>query len=434
DATPGDIPAMLRHIQATASSPEVIMLSWHCDPDKAEIAIREGAWNYFAKPTSLLRLKVVVERILDKRVRDQNHTTVALKRERIVGHARPLQDCLDQVARAATTESNVLLTGETGTGKELFARAIHANSRRIAGPFIVVDCAALPETLAESMLFGHEKGAFTSAEFRTSGLVREAHLGTLFLDEIGELPPPVQKVFLRVLEYHCFRPVGSTKEVRSDFRLVSATNRDLDHMVEAGDFRRDLLYRLRSMSIELPPLRAITDDMNEITCFYISKISSAQGIPRKGFSPDFLDTLMNYDWPGNVRELINSLERAISMAGDEPILFPRHLPTSIRAKMARFAMARSQPPPKPHAPPPLAATSPPPPPSKVPEQVGSPAAAPLLQPLKEFRAEHLARLERMYLEDLLTSCGDDMRRCLKVSGLSRARFYALLSEHGLRRG
>ncbi len=421
DATTDNVVEMINHIRACDCFPEVIVLSWLGDPDIAEDAIRAGAWNYFSKPISLLRLKVVLERILSSHSRHDTARTISLKREGIIGNARPMQVCLDEVARAATTESSALITGETGTGKELFARAVHENSSRAAGGFVVVDCAALPQTLAESVLFGHEKGAFTSADSRRDGLVREAHLGTLFLDEVGELPLLTQKVFLRVLEQRCFRPVGSTREIVSDFRLVSATNRDLEKMIEKGTFRRDLYYRLRAMTINLPLLRSIPEDINDIICFYIGKITMRMGVPRKAFSPDFLDTLMNYAWPGNIRELINAMERALSMAGDEPILFPRHLPTSIRAMAARSSMSQ-------------ASKQPEPPAEKPPRtcQTDCPVPGPLPQ-LKQFRAEHLAKLERMYLKELLSSSGNDINQCLRVSGLSRARFYALLQEHGLRR-
>lgn len=449
DSAPDGIGPALHHIRAADSSPEVIVLSWLGDPDAAEAAIRAGAWNYFSKPISLLRLKVVLERIFTTKNRQNNGHAVALKREGIVGNSRPLQSCLDEVARAAATETNVLITGETGTGKELFARAIHENSMRSNGDFVTVDCAALPESLAESMLFGHEKGAFTSADAKAGGLVQEADKGTLFLDEVGELPLSVQKVFLRVLEHRRFRPVGSTREEQSDFRLVAATNRDLNRMVEVRSFRRDLLYRLQAMSIELPPLRSISEDINEITCFYIGKITTHMHVPRKGFSPDFLDALMNYEWPGNVRELVNALQRAISMAGDEAILFPRHLPTSIRAHMARTSAVRTtgarchtgpdqrRTPaqnPSPHATPPEHAPERPPrlKADTKPKEIPEPAPK-TMPPLKAFRIEHLSRLERTYLQDLLAATGHDVNACLTISGLSRARFYALLSEHGLKR-
>ncbi len=234
----------LSTLREVPSRPEIIVLSRNRDPDTAEAAIRGGAWNFMPKPVNLPRLLVLAERALEyHRERPAKCAPVSLRREGIVGNSRLLQSCLDIVAQAASTDVNVLITGETGTGKELFARAIHANSARAKKPFVVVDCAALPDTLVESMLFGHERGAFTSADNRSEGLIKQADGGTLFLDEVGELPLSAQKVFLRVLEGRSFRPVGGAKEITSNFRLVAATNRDLEAMVRNDTFRRDLFYR-----------------------------------------------------------------------------------------------------------------------------------------------------------------------------------------------
>jgi len=195
-----------------------------------------------------------------------------------------LEACLDLVAQIANSRVNVLITGETGTGKENFAKAIHKNSSRAGKNFVVVDCTALPETLVESMLFGHEKGAFTGAEKARVGLIKEADGGTLFLDEVGELPLIVQKDFLRVLQENRFRPLGSNKEIESDFRLVSATNRDLERMVESGQFRKDLFFRLQSVIIELPPLRNRPRDIKDLAIHYVVKLCERYGMETKGFS------------------------------------------------------------------------------------------------------------------------------------------------------
>jgi two-component system NtrC family response regulator len=295
----------LPHIQTSPSAPEVIIITGFGDADGAEIAIKSGAWDYIEKGCSTREMSLPLLRALEYRKQKQHaregaKSIMALKRDGIIGASPKLTDCLDLLAQAAASETSVLITGETGTGKELFARAIHANSSRAKGPFIVVDCAALPETLVESVLFGHEKGAFTGADKSSEGLVRQAGGGTLFLDEVGELPPTTQKSFLRVLQEHRFRPVGSKKELESDFRLVAATNRNMDKMAQEGHFRDDLLFRLKSFVIELPALRERSEDIRELARHHIDRFCEKYGLTPKGFSPEFLDTLKAHPWPGNI--------------------------------------------------------------------------------------------------------------------------------------
>ena len=258
----------------------------------------------------------------------------------MVGNCAAIRKCLDIMAEAAQSDASVLIVGETGTGKEVCARAIHDNGPMAARNFVVVDCASLPDTLVESVLFGHEKGAFTGADRSQEGLIRQAHGGTLFLDEIGELPFGLQKTFLRVLQERRFRPVGGKWEVESNFRLVAATNRDLGKLAAEGYFRTDLLFRLTAFTIELPALRERRDDIRDLAVYYMMKICERYTIGTKGFSPEFLEALRAYEWPGNVRELINAMERAIASARHEPTLYPNHLPTEIRAKIARSSVLR----------------------------------------------------------------------------------------------
>lgn len=410
----GDSMEFLPEIREIPSRPEVIVITDQGDPDAAEEAITMGAWAYIAKPLNMQRLMVLLERIRDYHKERRAPRPVSLKREGIIGNGRALQTCLDGVARAAAVESNVLIIGETGTGKELFARAVHRNSRRAAKAFIIVDCAALPDTLVESVLFGHEKGAFTSADSKAVGLIKQADGGSLFLDEIGELPLTIQKVFLRVLEGRRYRPVGGAMEMSSDFRLVAATNRDLEAMVGRGEFRQDLYYRLRGMRITLPPLRAIPEDINELVCHYIRTHAKRLGIHSKGFSPDFLDALIQYDWPGNIRELTNTIEQALSVAGDEHILFPRHLPRAIRAQVARRSMERERPPER--------------------HPVNALAVDLAQFPcLRDFRKQQLGNLEASYLRQLIDVTNWDIKTACDVSGLSRARLYALMKKYALHR-
>ncbi len=222
-------------------------------------------------------------------------------------------------------------------GKELFARAIHDNSPRAAAPFVAVDCASLPRSLAGSILFGHRKGAFTGADSNRDGLVLQADGGTLFLDEVGELPLSMQKMFLRVLQEHRFRPVGGRTEITSDFRLIAATNRDLEDMAERNTFRSDLLYRMRTVVVSIPPLRERCEDVTALAGHYLPRIWARFALPEKDISPDFHETLLAYHWPGNVRELIHTLERAVLASQDAPKLFARHLPDYLRICLARTA-------------------------------------------------------------------------------------------------
>ncbi|EGB14603.1 putative two component, sigma54 specific, transcriptional regulator [Pseudodesulfovibrio mercurii] len=415
DLPDGDVVDYLALIREVPSFPEAIIITRRRDPDMAERAIQSGAWNYITKPLNLQRLLVLLERVITYHTKvHSGFCPVSLRREGIIGNSRAMLSCLDAVAQAATSDINVLLIGETGTGKELFARSIHKNSARRNKPFVVVDCAAMPDTLAESLLFGHARGAFTSADAPTVGLVKQADQGTLFLDEVGELPMPLQKVFLRVLEGRSFRPVGSAREITSDFRLLAATNRDLEEMVEQGEFRRDLYFRLRGMHIRLPALRDIAEDINEMTCKFIQRHCEKLKLSTKGFSPDFLDALMHYDWPGNVRELIHTLEQALSRAGNDAVLFPRHLPKAIRAQIARRSMRPEHQAAKPaHH-----------------HEIAPPDAFP---DMRTYRDQQIARSEERYLMNLMEITGGDMAASCTVSGLSRARLYALLKRYNVSR-
>jgi two-component system NtrC family response regulator len=415
DLPDGDVIDYLAHIREVPSFPEAIVVTRRRDPDMAEKAIQSGAWNYVTKPLNLQRLLVLLERVITYHTKiHSGYCPVSLRRQGIIGNSRAMLSCLDAVAQAATSDINVLLIGETGTGKELFARSIHKNSARQSKPFVVVDCAAMPDTLAESLLFGHERGAFTSADAPTVGLIKQADQGTLFLDEVGELPVPLQKVFLRVLEGRSFRPVGSAREVNSDFRLLAATNRDLEKMVENDEFRRDLYFRLRGMHIRLPALRDIAEDINEMTCKFIQRHCEKLRMSTKGFSPDFLDALMHYQWPGNVRELIHTLEQALSRAGNDAVLFPRHLPKAIRAQIARRAMEPEHQAAKPaHH-----------------HEIAPPDAFP---DLRTYRDQQIAQSEERYLMNLMEITGGDIPSSCQISGLSRARLYALLKLYGISR-
>lgn len=406
----------LPKIDALPCHPEVIIMTGFGDPNGAELAIKSGAWDYIEKSSSVKEITLSLERALQYRQQKnavtQGRTVAALKRSQIIGNSPKLNACLDLVAQAAGSDVNVFITGETGTGKELFARAVHENSQRARGNFVVVDCTALPETLVESLLFGHEKGSFTGAEKSREGLVRQAHCGTLFLDEVGELPLPLQKAFLRVLQEHRFRPLGSSREVESDFRLVAATNRNLDQMVERGQFREDLLFRLRSYVIELPPLRERPDDIQELARHYADRFCERYGIAPKGFSPEFIRTLLAYSWPGNVREFVHTMERVLAAARYEATLFTKHLPTNIRIEVTRAAVESDPPAGQ------LQAT----------EGVQS------LPKLNDYREDIYNEAEKNYLFDLMALSGQNIPEACRISGLSQSRLYALLKKHEISRG
>jgi two-component system, NtrC family, response regulator len=401
-------------IRKESSPPEIIIITGEGDPDGAELAIKSGAWAYIEKPLSMENVELQLARALQYRKEKADiKPPVALKREGIVGSSPQLETSLDLLAQVAGSEANVLLTGETGTGKEVFAKTIHRNSPRAGKNFVVVDCTALPETLVESMLFGHERGAFTGAEKSRTGLVKEADGGTLFLDEVGELPLTVQKDFLRVLQENRFRPLGSNKEIESDFRLVSATNRDLEKMIESGQFRKDLFFRLQSVIIELPPLSTRSQDIKDLAIHYMVKLCERYGTETKGFSPDFFETLAAYDWPGNVRELIHTMERVLTVARFEPTLFPRHLPTKIRVHGARASIRKNE-------------TD-----KDLSEKDTHPAE--MLPKLQDVRETAVSKVEKQYLYDLMLLTKKEIGEACRVSGLSQSRLYYLMKKHKINR-
>lgn len=404
----GDGLSELPKFRKSPSDPEIIIITGSGNRDGAELAIRSGAWDYIEKGACLKEMSLPLTRALEYRAEKRKYKfPLVLNREGIIGSSTKIQDSIDLLAQGAGSDASVLITGETGTGKELFARAIHRNSVRRSNDIVVVDCAALPENLVESVLFGHEKGAFTGADKAEEGLVKQADRGTLFLDEVGELPLKIQKSFLRVLQEHSFRPIGARKEIQSDFRVVSATNQDLDRMVSQGEFREDLLFRLRTLVIRLPALKSRPEDIEELARYFADKLCIQYGLKTKDFSPEFLDALKGYSWPGNVRELIGALERSISVARELHTFFPINLPTHIRAELARASIQNV-------------------PPMNQSQCKKKDEALPNLQTLLETT-------ERQYIEDLVSFAGWDIKKICSISGLSRTRFYERLKKHHIQR-
>jgi two-component system, NtrC family, response regulator HydG len=299
--------------------------------DTAVEALKLGAFDYVTKPVDPDELSNLVRNAL--RQKDLAEENVRLKEtvsemglsSPIVGESPGMRRILEIIPTVAETDSTVVVLGESGTGKELIARAIHAQSKRRFAPLVAVNCGSIPETLLGSELFGHEKGAFTGAQYRRKGKIELAHGGTLFLDEIGDITPKMQIDLLRVLESRRFTRLGGNQEIHSDFRLVCATNKNLEELVAVGDFREDFYYRIKVFSIELPPLRERRDDILPLARHFVAKYARAMGKAEKAISPEAKELLEGHRWAGNVRELENAIERAM-VIGREPELLPEDLP------------------------------------------------------------------------------------------------------------
>ncbi|KUG28076.1 sigma-54 dependent dna-binding response regulator [hydrocarbon metagenome] len=406
--------------RSLATEPEVIVVTAQGDPDSAERAIHNGAWYYLEKPVVLGTIRLTLERCLDSRdkLREAGQRLV-LERDGIVGSSPALKQSLFLLGQAARGRENVCITGETGTGKELFARALHDNSPRRDRPFVVVDCTNIPSSLAESILFGHTRGAFTDARQDYDGLIALADGGTLFLDEVGDMPGELQRTLLRVIQEKRYRPLGAKRERTSDFRVVAVTNRDIRGMVKSGAFREDLYYRLAQRHLHLPPLRLRGDDVRLLAGHYVTRICSDQGMDVKGLSTEYLESLSSLDWPGNVRQLVSTIGVSIANAGDAPVLVPHHLPPDHKARYLRQRQRES-----------LAAR--PGPPETGPADTHDVAPgledSPELPTLRQFRETAWERLEAAYVARLWTASGGRVAEAMRLAGISRARLYQLLKK------
>lgn len=324
---------LLREIKEKTPSVAVIMITAHESSKSAVEALKAGAFHYIAKPFDNEELKNIVRKAAErKELEDENlHLRSALEERftfsNIIGKSARMQEIFSIVQRIAKTTSTVLISGESGTGKELIARAIHYNSDR-RGKFVSINCGALPETLLESELFGHERGAFTGAIREKRGLFQEADRGTIFLDEIGETSTAMQIKLLRVLQDRVVRKVGSNTGTQVDVRVIAATNRDLADSIKNGTFREDLFYRINVIPIELPSLRQRREDIPILVEHFIAKFSDALGAPHKRISSDAMRAIEKYAWPGNVRELENVIERMIALETSE-VLTTKSLPEQV---------------------------------------------------------------------------------------------------------
>jgi two-component system response regulator PilR (NtrC family) len=311
--------------------PEVILVTAFASADTALAAIRQGAYDYLTKPFKIDEINAVIGRAMEKRALVAENLALRervagrVRMAQLLGKSRPMQKVFELIGKIHSNKSSVLITGESGTGKELVARALHTEGNRAAGPFVAVNCGAIPDDLMESELFGHVKGAFTGAVVDRLGLFREADGGTLFLDEIGELSLGLQVKLLRVLQERRVKAVGGTGEVDVDVRVVAATNRELEEEVARGAFRQDLYYRLNVIEIRLPPLRQRRDDIPLLVDHFLRRFAKEHGKPITGLTPAAAARLEEHDFPGNVRELENIIERAIALASG-PVLDVDDLP------------------------------------------------------------------------------------------------------------
>ncbi|HSB82710.1 MAG TPA: sigma-54 dependent transcriptional regulator [Candidatus Methylomirabilis sp.] len=385
--------AVLRSFQGSSPDSAVILMTAFGTVEVAIQAIKAGAYDYVPKPFKLDEVRIAVQRALErKRLLQENRQyrqelQGKYRLENVVGASGPMLDIFKAVARVAPTKSTVLLQGESGTGKELIARTIHYNSDRAHGPFITVDCGALPETLLESELFGHERGAFTGATSTKRGLFEVARGGTCFLDEIGDVSSMVQARLLRVLQEHEVKRVGGTAPITVDARLIAATNKNLEEEVKAHRFREDLFYRLSVVTLILPPLRERVSDIPLLADFFLRKSARESGKSVERIGPEALALLCAYAWPGNVRELEHAVERAVILT-QNPTILPQDLPPDIQ--------------------------------SRGPAQA-SPSAEVL--PLRE--------IERRHLLFALERAGGNRKRAAEWLGITRRTLYRMASRHGI---
>ena len=338
---------VVAHLRAVSPETEVIISTGHGNMEDAIQALRRGVYDFLTKPTKLAAIAGVLQRVADKRA--LTHKAIALENRLkavegspdIVGDTPSMQRVKKLIDRIAPTDSNVLILGETGTGKELVARRIHELSRRSHMPFVAVNCGALPENLVESELFGHRKGAFTGADAPRKGLIEVANGGTLFLDELGELDKGMQVKLLRVLESGEVRRVGENEAFHVDVRVVCATNRNLHDLVQQGSFREDLYFRVNTFEVHLPPLRERREDIPELARTLIARHLRRPSVP-EGILPEAVVTVLaQHDWSGNVRELANALEHAVILSDGQKIAL-EDLPTSVTRKPRRLRMLGDQ--------------------------------------------------------------------------------------------
>ena len=333
---------VLEKVKELPNETATLVITGNRDVKMAVKAMQLGAYNYIVKPPDLEELKMVIDKIFEKHelINEVKYLRSEVKQrslcfQEFVGESQSVNEVLDTVSKAAKTDTSVFITGDSGTGKELIARAIHAESERRNRPFIAVSCPNLPSELVESELFGHQKGAFTGAIQNKVGKFETANNGTIFLDEIAEMKTVIQAKLLRVIQEREYVPVGSTKTVKVNVRVIAATNRNVKEEIEKANFREDLYYRLSVIPISLPTLRERLEDIPLLVTHFIELLSKEIHCKTKKFSSEAIEVLQRYDWPGNVRELRNVIERAMSLYGTSETIGPDHLPDEITKNHAK---------------------------------------------------------------------------------------------------
>jgi DNA-binding NtrC family response regulator len=332
---------LLEFVKKYSPDSEIILITAYASTESAIKALKLGASDYLIKPLDLEEVKITVDRCLEKKrliaenILLRQSIESKLRLDNIIGNSAPMQKIFDLIKKVSATHSTILITGESGTGKDLIAKAIHHNSLRKNYPFVAINCGAMPETLLESELFGHVKGSFTGAFTNKKGLFEVANKGTIFLDEISEMPPTMQVKLLRVLQDKVIRRVGGNEEIPIDVRVIAATNVNLMEAVKSARFREDLFYRLNVINIEIPPLRKRKEDISLLAYYFLDKFNKELGKQVKKISKDAIRMLENYHWPGNVRELENAIARAVTLASDD-IIDVEHLPDSILSIESTF--------------------------------------------------------------------------------------------------
>jgi len=393
--------ALIGEIQARRLPVTVIVTTGHGSIDDAVQAMRLGAYDFLTKPIEVDHLRLILERAFRERaledevaaLREQLQTRYSF--QNVLSKNPTMHAVFELINNVAHTNTTVLIEGETGTGKEQIARAVHAASHHRDGPFVAVNCAALPETLLESELFGHEKGAFTSAVGQRRGRFELADGGAIFLDEIGDIPAAMQAKMLRVLQERAFERVGGTETINVNVRVIAATNRSIPKLVKEGKFREDLFYRLNVVKIDLPPLRERLDDIPVLATHFAQKYAPPGTTP-KSISPEAMQALLNYPWPGNIRELENAIERACVTSRDA-VIEPNSLPAEVLA----------------------------------PAKIKSPFTIDLNKPLTEHLDEMIAQIEKSYIRRALKKTRGHVGKCAQICGLSRRSITAKIAEYGL---